>query len=56
MEEIKALVPSVADLSEEELSRLIQEKADARARRRIGLKGNQKVVNMIDVETWIEQG
>ena len=36
----------------------MQEKADSRAKQRLGLNGNgkQKVVNMTDVETWIEQG
>ena len=55
-EEIKALVPNLADISDEELSRLMQEKADSRAKQRLGLNGKQKVVNMTDVETWIEQG
>ena len=34
----------------------MQEKADSRAKQRLGLNGKQKVVNMTDVETWIEQG
>jgi hypothetical protein len=57
-EEIKALVPNLAEISDEELSRLMQEKADSRAKQRLGLNSNgkQKVVNMTDVETWIEQG
>ena len=55
-EEIKVLVPNLADISDEELSRLMQEKPDSRAKQRLGLNGKQKVVNMTDVETWIEQG
>jgi hypothetical protein len=55
-EEIKALVPNLADISDEELSRFVQEKADSRAKMRLGLNGKQKVVNMTDVENWIEQG
>ena len=35
-EEIRTLVPNLADISDEELSRLMQERADSRAKQRLG--------------------